>query len=275
MNAIFEGHPLDLAPKNAGLIKNLLLTAFYAPALPICLVFTLGGLFFLYWADKCTILRRYALPRSLGSEITEDMIEHLEWAAFFFALGNMMFTYTLLGSDGEDSFENFSGEKNTLVWVAIIISLVHIFLPMESINEKIFKIEDRVTEEITSKEARFDFLTDYDCENPITYKKARKEFTKSLQKRMKKDPKLAEHALGGKLSPDALKNLLAQNQNTTVQEEEVEKDPDQEEDFEHALDDFDLEDSFEDDPDAAAEKNRNKGAAIDLGELTKNISPQM
>ena len=71
----------------------------------------------------------------------------------------MMFTYTLLGSDGEDSFENFSGEKNTLVWVAIIISLVHIFLPMESINEKIFKIEDRVTEEITSKEARFDFLT--------------------------------------------------------------------------------------------------------------------
>ena len=90
---------------------------------------------------------------------------------------------------------------------------------------------------------------------------------------MKKDPKLAEHALGGKLSPDALKNLLAQNQNTTVQEEEVEKDPDQEEDFEHALDDFDLEDSFEDDPDAAAEKNRNKGAAIDLGELTKSISP--
>lgn len=30
---------------------------------------------------------------------------------------------------------------------------------MESINEKLFKIDDKVTETITSKEARFDFLT--------------------------------------------------------------------------------------------------------------------
>lgn len=49
---IFEGHKLDLSAKNAGLIKNILLSSFYAPALPICAILSILGLIMLYWSDK-------------------------------------------------------------------------------------------------------------------------------------------------------------------------------------------------------------------------------
>ena len=36
----------------ATLIKIMLLTTFYAPAVPIAAVFTIGGLILWYWAEK-------------------------------------------------------------------------------------------------------------------------------------------------------------------------------------------------------------------------------
>lgn len=51
-NELFEGLKIDIAGKYAILLKSMLLTCFYAPAMPIALVFTIVGLILTYWADK-------------------------------------------------------------------------------------------------------------------------------------------------------------------------------------------------------------------------------
>lgn len=46
---------------------------------------------------------------------------------------------------------------------------------MEYINNILFPLDDDINEEISYREARLNFLTDYDIENPITRKEALKK----------------------------------------------------------------------------------------------------
>lgn len=90
-----------MADKYATLIRTILLASFYAPAIPFALIFSLIGLLLTYWADKVfffmefyilnislkyVLLRRIALPKSLNNDLTNTMVEYLEWMAFMFSV---------------------------------------------------------------------------------------------------------------------------------------------------------------------------------------------
>jgi len=175
-HTLFEGTQYDMSYKYAMLLKTILLTCFFAPALPIVPLISVAGLCAMYWVDKYLLLRRAALPYALGSDLTNSMIEYLEWAGFMYAAGNAFFYYTLESSTGA-AF----GHAPIIVWAGIVISLINIVLPMGYLNSKIFKIEDEITEEETYDQVRLNFLTDYDIENPVTRKKGLAELREAWE----------------------------------------------------------------------------------------------
>ena len=81
-NILFEGPQSNLSLKYSSLIKTVLLTCFYAPAMPLSIAIAIFGLILTYWVDKYLLLRRTALPTSLGDELSRAMIEYLEWMSF-------------------------------------------------------------------------------------------------------------------------------------------------------------------------------------------------
>jgi len=166
---IFEGVSVDMSYKYSLVVKSVLLASFYAPSLPIIIVFSIIGLALVYWVDKYIVLRRAALPFSLGSELAESMIEYLEWSTFIYALGNLLVVYSLDDHTGALAFRTV---PKIWAWLALVVSLIHIFLPMAAINEKLFDVVDKVTETLPYGKAKSYFLTDYDIENPVSHDKA-------------------------------------------------------------------------------------------------------
>lgn len=172
-HAIYEGVTVDMSYKHALLIKTMLLTCFYAPAMPFALIITAVGLVLVYWADKYVLLRRAALPFALGAELATTMIEYLELSALAYSLGNLVFVFTLKNAEDQLVFLN---SPHFLIWGAIAISAINLVLPMELVNKTLFPIKDDVIEVDTYDKARVDFYTDYDIENPITRAQALEEF---------------------------------------------------------------------------------------------------
>jgi len=168
--------------KYAGLIKVVLLTAFYAPAMPFVLIFTIIGLTLWFWADKYMLLKHMSLPKSIDDDLTEAMVEYLEWAACTFAVGSIMFSYTLKDATGELAFIDTA---RSLIWLALAVSLFHIFFPMSMLNKKLFKVKSQACENQTFEEARLSFTSDYDIENPITRKLA---FRRHLMRKRDSSP---------------------------------------------------------------------------------------
>ncbi len=170
---LFEGPQFDIATKYANLIKTVLLVGFYAPALPSVLVLAGIGLILSFWADKYILLRRVALPNTLDNDLTTLMIEYIEWTPVMYALGNLLFTYTLENSAMDPVY---NATELWLMWITLGLSIINVLVPMEYINQKIFKYQRRVTETMTYRQAQRSFITDYDRENPITRKRALREF---------------------------------------------------------------------------------------------------
>jgi len=188
-NKLYEGPTLDLPKRYAMVIKFVLMATFYAPAVPFALVFTIIGLGLFYWANKYMLLRVMTTPRPINTDLTDTMVRYLEGAKAAFAVGNLLYVSTLRNKEDDLAF---SDTGRGLIWVTLTISLLHFFLPMSSINEKIFKTEKSKPKAETFHKARLDFITDYDIENPVTHEKAMNQL-KALkqahftQKRKKSD----------------------------------------------------------------------------------------
>jgi len=90
-NILFEGQIFHMPKKYAGLSKVVLLTTFYAPAIPFAFIFTIIGLIIWFWTDKYVLLRRLALPQSINHDLTDSMVEYLEWSTVTFAV--ILFDY--------------------------------------------------------------------------------------------------------------------------------------------------------------------------------------
>lgn len=187
------GLTIDIASKHAALIKSMLLTSFYASSLPFSLVFQIGGLIFLYWAEKYNFLRNARIPDSRGHELTSEMIEYLEWITLIFSAGSVVFHYTLVKSSGDHSYINYG-----IIWATFAISVFQIFFPMDMINEKIWPLSDQATEQLTHNEAILNFTTDYDVANPITHFKALKTFRRAQRRRARE---IARAKKGDPMSP--------------------------------------------------------------------------
>lgn len=191
---LFEESEMDLAVKNALLVKTMLLTAFFAPVIPFSLIFAILGLIFNYWVDKYLLLRRNVLPISLQNELCVNMIENIEWMGLMFGLGNLIFIVGLENAQGVSVYEVV---PKWLVYTILGIGFVLSQIPSEALNDKFLPIVDEVTENNTYHEVRLEFTTDYDMQNPVTSHQAMEEHAKLLESKKDYIPKKRRKVVRG------------------------------------------------------------------------------
>jgi hypothetical protein len=127
-----------MAYKYAHVIKTLLLTALYAPVTPIVVVVSMVGLITNYFIEKFLYTRSYSLPNTVSSIIFESAVELLEYFLVAFAFGQIIvYLY----------FYRFVVEAMPLDWticifLTIALAILNMVLPMEVINQSLFKMED-------------------------------------------------------------------------------------------------------------------------------------
>lgn len=73
--------------------------------------------------------------------------------------------------------------KIYLAFIGVFIGVVHAFLPMAALNEKIFKIESKENYGTFSK-IKLDFISDYDRENPVTETLAKEDNLKEMLRKV-------------------------------------------------------------------------------------------
>lgn len=64
-------------------------TFLYAPLIPIVLPFSLMYIILTYYIEKYTIMRRSTVKDILSKNISQEMIEHLEYIIIFYAIGSL------------------------------------------------------------------------------------------------------------------------------------------------------------------------------------------
>jgi len=193
-HALFEEPAMDLAVKNSLLVKTMLMTAFFAPAVPFALIFAIIGLVANYWADKYLLLRRNIFPIALQNQLCNEMLDRLEWMGFMFGAGNLLF---ILGLENADGISTYNVVPQAVVIITLILGFVFAMLPSEAINERLFPIIDEVTEHNTYNGIRAEFPTDYEIQNPITRQEGLHEQAELLKKKKELLPKIRKNIRRG------------------------------------------------------------------------------
>jgi len=170
---LFQGPPFDIDWRYGYLIMTMFLTMFYAPILPMGIVYTIIGLTLTYWADKYVFLYRIVLPPSLSSSMQENIMNYMQWMLFFFAAGNLIFGITLQNDELKTAYET---TPKILYWAGIVITTLNLILPMRAINEYLYPLDESPTETLSYDEAKHLFMSNYDIENPVTRREALDEY---------------------------------------------------------------------------------------------------
>lgn len=155
-NLLFENPPFEIAEKYGAILYILFMTAFYAPIMPVCLLFSILALSFYYVCDKYILLNQCTVKRSLNFQLSVEMTEMLEFYIPIFSITQALFIYLI-----EDSL-------NILSLVALGIGVLHAILPMQLINKMLFKLPPPKRMKIPFSTAQLFMETDYDRENPAT-----------------------------------------------------------------------------------------------------------
>lgn len=101
-------------------------TFLYGGAIPMGSFFSMLGLSIYYYVDKYNLLRRRTVKESLGKDLSNEMIELLEYIIILNGFGNLTMALTLFGD---------------CTWQDITImlaALVYTQLPMEKISNYLF-----------------------------------------------------------------------------------------------------------------------------------------
>jgi len=111
---------------------------------------------------------------ALGSEISDNVIELLEYIVVFYGISIFIFDDILIGKTNKTSI------------ICVVVGIINALLPMEAINEYIFgslanfaKDENFNFETVERTEG---FATDYDRVNPATKEHASRKYQKLMRK---------------------------------------------------------------------------------------------
>jgi len=86
----------------------MFLTGFYAPLLPIGLVYTLICLFFYYYITKWSFITgRRIVKESLDKKISEKMTDILELFLPVYCFGNLIFSTILSNTYAQKTFKDW------------------------------------------------------------------------------------------------------------------------------------------------------------------------
>lgn len=137
LNEIFIGPEIDLPNKYGYILKTLLLTAFYASLIPIVVVISMIGLLILYFVEKILYTKSYSLPHNVSSMSYESAIELLEYFLIIFSMGEQIVFFYFY----DYNFSLIPFEWKISILLTISLSVLNSALPMEALNEYLFKIE--------------------------------------------------------------------------------------------------------------------------------------
>lgn len=75
------------------MMKTMWFTFFYAPCIPLGLVFSMISLIFYFWVDFYNVIKRRTIKETLSKDVSIEMIENLEISLLWFAIGNVTFAW--------------------------------------------------------------------------------------------------------------------------------------------------------------------------------------
>lgn len=126
LQEVYEQPAYPIALLYAALIKSMLFCSFYAPMIPIGLIISMVSIVGLYWLNKYNLLRRSMVKEQMSAELSREMTELIEYVLVIYALSNTLFEYFILE------------HVNNIAIAGIVCGIVNAFLPMESINKRLF-----------------------------------------------------------------------------------------------------------------------------------------
>lgn len=123
------------------ILKNLCLTAFYAPLSVYLIPLTIMGFFISYWMDKYLILNRYNEPELLSPFINRVMSRYLDYVPLCYAFGNITFK-AICHLEMEKAYpKDFDNISYTIDIIIIGIAALNYFIPSIELNKILFKID--------------------------------------------------------------------------------------------------------------------------------------
>ena len=146
----------DIAVNYAYIMNQIYNLAFYSGILPTATLWVVLGLSLLYWIYKRQLLELRSVKQSLSNNLSIEMTEMIEYFVPIFGASFVYFIYVLRGKIG------------VLEVLPLAIGLVHALLPMQELNECLFRIPDSKANEQRYSDAQKNFDTDYKRENPVT-----------------------------------------------------------------------------------------------------------
>ncbi|EAS00286.2 transmembrane protein, putative (macronuclear) [Tetrahymena thermophila SB210] len=162
LGKIFEDPEFDLGYHYCTIIRVIYQTMFYAPMIPMCLIWSLGSIIIYYIVTKFQLIYRRAVIDDIGPEISFSILHHLPISLIIFSIS----TYC---------FHRINDPQQLQKLIPSIISIIissanYLFIPLFRSNAKIFELDidsltffnlNRPYEDIQSQ-----FKTEYDKLNP-------------------------------------------------------------------------------------------------------------
>ena len=149
---MYELPPFNIGAVYSRVLNIVLTTVFYAPLIPIGLLYTCIGLFLFFWIQKFFLVKRRSVNVNVSYKIVLEMIILLEMLLPLYCISNIIWEIFLI-RNAYISYYAICG---------VVIGIIHAFLPMETISKHLTEHSDEVQELSPSYYQAFkDFETDY------------------------------------------------------------------------------------------------------------------
>ncbi|CAD8108585.1 unnamed protein product [Paramecium sonneborni] len=194
-NKLFEGPQVSFYDQYAYLCKTTWLTLFFAPIIPISILFGLIGLILYYWIQKYLLLRRNCKPPFQSSHLDREMLSLLDLSPLLLSTMQFLIDYSFHSTQ----------LCQTINVASLVISGLELIIPTYRIHRILYKDIYEEEEQVRYEDIYMKLPTDYDRTNPLTQQAAMQELVKNKIK-----PNTAPLLLG--LSSNLNSSKLKKNQ---------------------------------------------------------------
>ncbi|CAD8076135.1 unnamed protein product [Paramecium primaurelia] len=172
-NKLFEGPQVQFYDQYSYLCKTTWLTLFFAPLIPISILFGLIGLILYYWIQKYLLLRRNRKPPFQSSHLDREMLNLLDLSPLLLSTMQFLIDYSFHSSQ----------LCQTINVASLAVSGLELIIPSCRIHRILYKDVYEEEEQVRYEEIYLKLPTDYDRTNPLTQQVAMQEFVKNKLKK--------------------------------------------------------------------------------------------
>ena len=168
---IVEGAQMNAVGCYTDVYQMFLTSMFFVEALPVNTLIHFLGIIVIYWGEKYYLLRKFAMPKLLQSQICMDTVFILKAGEFTNSAGKLYFDLILRGN------------VHTFTIIQFIITGVLLVVPIEDVFLSLYQytsVEAIIKKDVTYEKISSKFISEYYRENPATEYKTAKQQHKPL-----------------------------------------------------------------------------------------------